>query len=512
MMHRFCLALFLMCFIAPPLICAQGKVVRIESGELQGVAEPGGVTAFKGIPYAAAPVGELRWRPPQPQARWEGVRKADHFCSPCGQPVTGNFGPYTKEFLIEGSPSEDCLFLNVWTAASSRSERRPVMVWIYGGGFSTGGAECAIYDGAELAKKGVVLVSINYRVGPLGFLAHPELTKESAHRTSGNYGLLDQVAALEWVQRNIKAFGGDPRRVTIFGQSAGAISVNLLTQSPLAKGLFARAIMQSGPGLLLASASISGTKLSMAEQAGVKYAESKGAPTLAQLRALPAKELMARGAPGTSGPITDGWFLPENSAHINEVPILIGMTADDITVGGSGPQQNSTVSAYQSDVQKTYGAKAEAFLKLYPATSDREVGELRKMSGRDRGRVSITLWATERMKQGSKVYTYFFSRAIPWPEHPEFGAFHTAEVPYVFNNLKTLDRPWEAGDRKLTEQMSSYWVNFAKAGNPNGKGLPLWVPVDKDSHTTMEFGLQVGPMPLATPEKLSFWQSFLAKP
>ena len=222
MICRFYLLLIYALVIAVPAVNAQDKLVRLESGQLRGVSLAGGVTAFKGIPYAAPPIGNLRWRPPQPPLKWEGVRKADHFCSPCMQTITGEFGPYTKEFLIQGSPGEDCLFVNVWTSATSPNERRPVMVWIYGGGFTSGGADCAVYDGAALAKKGVVLVSVNYRVGPLGFLAHPELTKESEDHASGNYALLDQVAALRWVRKNIAAFGGDPNRVTIFGQSAGA--------------------------------------------------------------------------------------------------------------------------------------------------------------------------------------------------------------------------------------------------------------------------------------------------
>jgi para-nitrobenzyl esterase len=245
-----------------------GDVVRVDGGQLStSTGTPGGVRAFKGIPYAAPPVGDARWRAPQPVVPWDGVRQADRFGASCVQAQPGSRLPWTEEFMTQGPVSEDCLFLNVWTAAAV-TERLPVMAYIYGGGFNEGSSSVAVYDGASLAARGVVVVTINYRTGPLGFLVHPALSAESPHKVSGNYGLLDQIAALAWVQRNIAAFGGDPTAVTIFGQSAGAISVADLMRSPLAKGLFARAIAQSGPGLLGRNVLGGGLTLQEREQAG----------------------------------------------------------------------------------------------------------------------------------------------------------------------------------------------------------------------------------------------------
>ena len=318
---------------------ARLDVVKIDTGSLSGLATTGGVTAYLGIPFAAPPVGDFRWRPPQPAAKWEGVRKAETFATSCMQNQAGSRLPWTEEFMTQGPIGEDCLFLNVWTAAKNGTAKLPVMFWIYGGGFNEGSSSVAVYNGTELAKKGVIVVSVNYRVGPLGFLAHPELTKESPHRSSGNYGLLDQIAALQWVSRNIAAFGGDPTQVTIFGQSAGALSVMHLMRSPLAKGLFARAIAQSGPGLLGRNALGGGATLPDREAAGAKYIESKGAQTLAEMRALPAAGFFASGGRGgvtvPNSPFTDGWVLPA-AQPAEQVPLVLGFTADDIGVGGGG--------------------------------------------------------------------------------------------------------------------------------------------------------------------------------
>jgi para-nitrobenzyl esterase len=489
------------------------ETVKTDAGALSGAAASGGVMAYLGIPYAAPPVGDLRWKPPQPAPRWDGVRKADRFGTSCMQTQAGSRLPWTEEFMTQGPIGEDCLFLNVWTAARNGNARLPVMFWIYGGGFNEGSSSVAVYDGTELAKKGVIVVSVNYRVGPLGFLTHPELTKESEHHSSGNYGLLDQIAALQWVHTNIAAFGGDPSQVTIFGQSAGAISVASLMRSPLTKGLFARAIAQSGPGLLGRNALGGNATLSDREAAGAKYAEAKGARTLAELRALPAATFFTPtggrgGTPAPNGVVKDGWVLTDTEPA-DQVPLMLGFVADDIGVGGSGAGAKPTAATYRSDAERSYGERAAAFLKLYPASTDSEVAAALKSAARDRVRVSLDAWATEQARKSRRLYTYYFDRVLPWPAHPEFGAFHTSEVPYVFNTISKLDRPWESIDRTVAETVSSYWANFARKGDPNGTGLPRWPAYQPGTYMTMQLGPRMGAMSIAEPEKLQFFLAVL---
>jgi len=491
--------------------------VRIDSGLIAGATDKSGVTAYLGIPFAAPPVGQLRLRPPQPARHWEGVRKAEHFGASCMQEQPGSRLPWTEEFMTQGAISEDCLFLNVWTTVKSASEKRAVLVFFYGGGFNEGSSSVAVYNGAELAKKGVVVVTANYRVGPLGFLVHPDLTKESEHHSSGNYGLLDQIAALKWVQKNIGALGGDHNRVTIFGQSAGAISVADLMRSPLAKGLFARAIAESGPGLFPENILGGGMTLEQREQQGLKYAESKGAHSLAELRAMPAADFFKStpgsrgGAPRAGGPVVDGWVL--TSQHpAREVPLMVGMVAGDAAfASGFGPPVAPTVANYTAGAQKVYGDKAADFLRLYPAEKDSDVAAAMKASQTDRARVSIDVWCVEQVKRSGRIYTYFFDHAIPWPAHPEFGAFHTSEVPYIFETIKLLDRPWQPADFSLSEMMASFWSNFAKTGDPNATGLPPWPLYSPDKHTTMELGEHAGPMAEAEPAKVEFFVQYFKK-
>ena len=498
---------------------ARLDVVRTDAGSLSGAPVPGGVTAYLGVPFAAPPVGDLRWRPPQPAPAWEGVRKADRFGTSCMQNQAGSRLPWTEEFMTQGPIGEDCLFLNLWTAARTPNARMPVMFWIYGGGFNEGSSSIAVYDGAELAKKGVIVVTVNYRVGPLGFLAHPELTKESSQGSSGNYGLLDQIAALQWVHRNIAAFGGDPMQVTIFGQSAGAISVANLMRSPLARGLFTRAIAQSGPGLLGRNVLGGAATLGDREAAGAKYAASKGAKSLAELRALPPTVFFAPAGGGRGGvtvpnsPFNDGWVLTAVPAA-DQVPLIAGFTADDLGVAaaGFGAAPEPSIAAFTSDAQRVYGDQAPVFLKLYPAASDADVPIALKAAGRDRARVSLDLWAAEQQKVSKRIYTYYFDRPIPWPAHPEFGAFHTGEVPYVFKTIDKLDRPWEAIDKTVAETVSSYWANFARKGDPNGAGLTRWATYAPGSHTTMQLGAKTGTMSVAEAAKLDFWLAQLRNP
>ncbi|HXY00616.1 MAG TPA: carboxylesterase family protein [Candidatus Limnocylindrales bacterium] len=503
--------------LIPVMAQETGKPLRLTTGLVSGVTDNAGVTAYLGIPFAQPPIGELRWRPPQPPASWDGVRKADKFGASCMQEQPGSRLPWTEEYMTQGAISEDCLFVNVWTPTKSGEEKRAVLVYVYGGAFHEGSGAVAVYDGAALAKKGVIAVNFNYRVGALGFLVHPELTKESEHHSSGNYGLLDQIAALKWVRANISAFGGAPENVTIFGQSAGAISVADLMRSPLAKGLFARAIAQSGPGLFPANL-LGGSSMEQREQEGTKYAESKGVHSLAELRALPAADFFkvtpgaAGPPPRIGGPVTDGRVLT-NESPAKEVPLIVGMVAGDapFASGEFGPPAAPTAANYEKQAKEKYGDKAAAFLKLYPVKEDADVPAAKKASQIDKSRVAIDLWAAAQMKLSGRVYTYYFDRAIPWPAHPEFGAFHSGELPYIFQTLKMLDRPWEPADFKLADTVSSYWSNFAKTGDPNGPGLPLWPVYNPDSHITMQLGEHVGPISNADAAKLAFFVEYLKK-
>ena len=508
------LLVFLTVFLIP--VIAYGQIsdpVQTKAGLMSGKSgTDASVNVYLGIPFAAPPVGDLRWAAPRAVDSWDGVRAADAMPPACIQHVAGSRLPWTEEFMHQGEISEDCLYLNIWTAAYSADEKRPVMVYIYGGGFNEGSNAVAVYDGEELAKKGVVLVGINYRVGVLGFLAHPELTEESEHKASGNYGLLDQVAALQWIQENIAAFGGDPENVTVFGQSAGGMSVAMLMHSHLSKGLFARAIIQSGPGLFSVHPLFGVTPLSNGEDQGTRFAEAIGGSSLAQLRALTPEELNkpVQGV-GRFGPVADGYFLSADNPNTDQVPVMNGFTADDFGTNGSlfGPPPEATVVAFESDARRLYGEKADAFLSYYSASSDADVAALRTMSGRDRARVSLHLWGGTQREMSDAVYTYFFDRAIPWPDHPEFGAFHTGEVPYIFDNLRVLDRPWEAVDHTVADRMSMYWVNFAKTGDPNGDGLATWMPYTPDEIKTHRIGAEMGAMPISDSSMVAFWKESL---
>lgn len=447
-------------------------LVQTASGLVSGIKnDTGDVLSFKGIPYAAAPIGDLRWKAPQPAKSWQGIMVADKFgASPIqGKPVP--FGVYTPEFLIPETPiDEDCLYLNIWTNAKTKQDKRPVLVWIYGGGFSSGGSGVPIYDGEEMAKKGVIFVSINYRVGILGFLAHPELTAESPNHASGNYGLLDQIAALKWIKQNIEAFGGDPSNVTIAGQSAGSMSVNALVASPLAKGLFAKAISESGSFLVSNLQA-----LKSAEEQGKKLTDANSL-TLKQLREMPAEAVQK--LQGRFSVIEDGYVLPEPISKIfaegkqNQVPVITGWNADDSFASGVMKKEDFIERA-----QDQYGADAAEFLKHYPANSDEEAGVSDIKISRDQTfALSGYKWGAIQSSQSKNpIYLYYFERKVPaTPAFEKYGAFHTAEVPYVLNTLKFLNRPLQAVDYELAELMSSYWANFAKTGNPNGEWLPLW--------------------------------------
>lgn len=501
---------FLICsflLVSQSYIDAQ-KVVATQSGKVSGAdTDNSAIVVFKGIPYAAPPIGPLRWQPPQPSAIWTGVRKADHFSSSCMQNIRGEHLPWTREFMAQYPISEDCLYLNVWTSIKPDNVHRPVLIWIHGGGFIEGAASPAIYNGEQLAQQGIVVVSINYRLGVFGFLAHPELTSESPHHASGDYGLEDVVAALRWVHNNIAAFGGDPNWITIAGQSSGAAAVIYLTASPLAKGLFQGAIEESGAYITPPDTH----SLADAEEQGVVFTTALNAHSIAQMRRIPASELIAAQQKARFRPDVDGWFLPEtisaifNAGRQNDVPTITGLNADENS--SSSKYGKLTPDEFKQQAKERYGNLANEFLKLYPANSQVETILAQKTSDRDRARVAMYLWAMNRSSTAKfAAYTYYFGRAIPWPEHPEFGAFHSAEIPYWFRNLGMLKRPYTRVDRKISDEMSGYLIHFIKTGTPNKQGLPVWPAFRSQSRTTMELGARTGTLPVANEARFNFWR------
>lgn len=486
--------LVLSCFVAFVALSASAALaegpVRIDSGLVSGALEDG-VRVFKGIPFAASTAGENRWRPPQPVEPWEGLRECTQFGPECPQ------APYAENSMYYRPPapqSEDCLNLNVWTAAAP-GEKRPVMVWIHGGALTRGSGSVDAYDGASLAKKGAVVVTINYRLGALGYLAHPELTAESEHKSSGNYGVLDQIAALQWVQRNIEAFGGDPDRVTILGESAGSWSVNVLAATPLAHGLFHRAIGQSGGQFG------PGAKLAEVEQAGVEFAKACASESIAQLRSVPVEtivEISNRPGAFRTRVVTDGWVLPADIRDIfaegkhNDVPTIVGFNAKEMTTLSSPAAAPATLADYEKRVKAQYGDDAEEFLELYPAETDTEARDayLRSLGDAFFG-VQMRAWARAVSEGKSEAYLYYFTRVPPGPNSEYLGAYHAAEIVYAFNNLSKLNRASEPVDQKLADTISSYWVNFAATGDPNGPGLPEWESYDEASEPYIDLGDKV---------------------
>lgn len=486
-----------------------GPVVHTVAGDVSGVRSGDGkVVSFKGVPFAAPPVGNLRWAPPSPVQPWQGVRRGDAFGPSCMQREhTGDNLPWTVEYLDKNQTSEDCLYLNVWTPKPVPDANLAVVVYIHGGAFTEGSGAVPVYDGTHLAATGLVVVTINYRLGVFGFFSHPELTAESPHHSSGNYGLMDQIAALAWVQENIAAFGGDPKRVTIWGQSAGAFSVRDLIASPLPVGLFQRAVADSGIG-------VTGLPLpdrKAAEEMGMKFAASRHATSLKDLRAMPASDLLPQ--PTDQGmhyaPVIDGWVLPDTIDALNEkkagsqVSVITGFQAND---GLLFKPTISSMNDYEALVQRQYGDMAEDFKKLYPASTLDEAKTVLTESTRDRERVSAFTWAVQHEQQTARpVYTYYFTRGIPWPQHPEFGAFHSGELPYFFLNLNVLDRPWDAADRRLARDCAAYLKNFAETGNPNNTNLPDWEGVHAETPETMELGTKIRSMPVADKARVDFW-------
>ncbi len=484
--------------------------VQVEQGIINGTIVED-VLTFKGIPYAEAPINELRWRAPQPKTPWQGTLDCTKFGPSPMQAPPQPFFMWSEEFLIPPAPiSEDCLYLNIWTTAKTTDDKKAVIVWINGGGFTSGSGSVPIYDGTELAKKGVVYVSINYREGVFGFLAHPELTAESPKNTSGNYGLLDQIAALKWIKSNIENFGGDPNNITIAGQSAGSMSVSYLIATPLAKGLFQKAIPQSGAGILPispASSSAFANSLLTAEQTGIAIAKQFEVSSLEELRALPAEKLLS--ARVRVAPNIDGYAMPKSPAELfkagenNPVALLTGWNENEGLTYGPPP----TMDSFKESLKSNYGALADDMISLYPSSSEEELKISVADLARDQlfGAQNYTL-AQIMASQNQPVYVYRFMRDVPAEgSYVGFKAFHTAEVPYALATIDKVNRPWEESDRNLSDQMSTYWTNFAKTANPNGKELPTWIPFDSEKLQVMYLDEQSKSKTLDDAQRLNFF-------
>jgi para-nitrobenzyl esterase len=479
--HRLAIAA-LFCIAATSSSRAAIEYANITGGRVQGEVQDG-LTSFKGLPFAAPPVGALRWKDPQPVISWSGVRKADTFAPACIQSWAGNPDPRLL--------SEDCLYLNVWTAATSAKERRPVMFWIHGGGLTGGMSWEPLSYGTKLAPEGVVLVTIAYRLGAFGFLAHPELNLESG-KGSGNYGLLDTLAALKWVHANIAQFGGDPSRVTIFGGSSGAHIVSLLTGAPAAKGLYQRAFAQGGvafySNLNRVPPEISPLpNLGDAEKRGEEFFKSLGASDLKSARRLPADTILNAPDPKASrfGTIIDGELIVGSNddlfqrAHFNDTPILVGFNTDEL--GATPPKV--LVDWMESVIGGSDCKPAQAAIaKAYPRTNDAETSMLRYLYRDFYVGWPTREWARQQSIQGhNQAYVYLFD--VHGPEHP-FGAWHATEYPFVFGNFPNAPTSQEEA---ISTLMRKYWTNFAAHGDPNGPGLPIWKAFDQDSQMAMFF-------------------------
>lgn len=489
------LFLVVVLFTAMLSLAQQPSAVKVDGGLVQGSFEDG-LTIYKSIPFAAPPLGNLRWKAPQPVVPWQGVKDANKFAP---GPMQGGNPPSGK--------SEDCLYLNVWTPAKSAKDKIPVLVWIYGGGFNAGSTSERDYNGEKLAKKGVVLVSIAYRVGQLGFLAHPELSSENSNHVSGNYGLLDMIAGLKWIQKNIAAFGGDPNKVTIFGESAGGIAVSMLCASPIAKGLFHGAISQSGgsfgpprqttyPGENL-------KRLKDAEAAGEAYVKNAGYSSIAELRKLDADKLPA--VRGLAWPIIDGWVIPDDqyklyeSKKYNDVPILVGYNSDE----GASFSPPKTAEDYVTGVKNRYGQFADQLIKAYPVETNTVPKTARDLARDAAFGWHTWSWARLQANTGkSKVFYYYFDQHPDYPAGSPrygYGSPHGQEVAYVFGQLNASNPQLIKSDFEISDAMGTYWTNFAKYGHPNGNGVPQWPQFSDANPVVMHFNQtpHTGPVPSA---------------
>jgi para-nitrobenzyl esterase len=500
--------------LLPSAAGAEAAIVQVEGGAIVGVQGADAVVArYLGVPFAAPPIAGLRWRPPQPVAPWQGVLETVHYAPACPQPLPPPGSFYQKEFFRTSErQSEDCLYLNLWTPARGPDENLPVMVWFYGGGFVQGSGSLGSFNGDALARRDVIVVTINYRLGPMGFLALPALDGESPDHVSGNYGLLDMIAALRWVRDNIGGFGGDPDNVTIFGQSAGGFGANAMMASPLARRLFRRAIVESLPMFGMAEPTQS---LAQAEEGGKKFAAAVGATDLADLRMIPSADLVrAMGADAVGfglRPNVDGHVLP------HDLPEMIAdhePNGDALLIGSNYNEGTQLLSATTPEdlaalTRRRFGAVGDSIAKLYSG-SDNDGAT----AAQDRMQSDYLLAASAREAQifaekAKPAYVYSFARVAPGSDPIKVGAFHSAELAYVFGTQNTIDRPWSDRDRALSEEMQHYWTNFAKTGDPNGPGLPEWPRYGASVHQALKLGDATRAIPVLDPERKALFDAYL---
>jgi len=478
-------------------------LVKTRQGTVSGLQDQDSkVFMYKGIPYAAAPVGDLRWKAAQEPESWAGVKAFTDFGPSAIQPPQAPFWVWTKEFIIDTSKSysEDSLSLNIWTPSIQENKKLPVLVFIHGGGFTSGGSSCEVYDGKALAEKGIVYVSLNYRVGILGFLAHPELSKESALGISGNYGIMDQIAALKWIKQNIAAFGGNPDELTIMGQSAGSSCVNALLMSPEAKGLFNKAVTESN-------------NLALSPLADLKTKETEGKKafeglSLTEMRALSTEDLLK--IQYAAGPIVDGSIIPAQGPEVykkgiaSDVPVISGMVEGDTVLFSLLRAQNA--EEYKAALNQTFGTLADRFAEQYPLKAENDLPLVLDALNKDALKVQQYFFARLRdLKGKSASYLYFFTHKMPGLDGA--SAFHTADVPYFLNYFsKERADLWTDADYQTGKIMSSYLLNFVKTGNPNGADLAKWQKADRDIHV-QELGGNYETLSLS-PEKETLWKEY----
>jgi para-nitrobenzyl esterase len=492
---------------SPPLT----TTVEVTGGTLKGV-DQGGIFSYKGIPFAAPPAGDLRWKAPQPAEGWTGVRNADTFAPGCVQDSSMS--------AMTGAPanfSEDCLYLNVWTGAKTADEKRPVMVWIHGGAFVGGMTGTPMFDGTKFAQKGVVLVSVAYRLGVFGFMAHPELSRESG-KGSGTYGIQDMIAGLQWVKNNIARFGGDPSRVTIFGESAGGIAVGMLSAAPPAKGLFQRAISESGgsfaPPRIADEAGENVPSLKLAESDGESFLKKLGAADIKAARALPAEQIQKAAGGGMGGggfwPVADGYVIPGDpyelyeKGQFNDTPILAGTNSNE---GGLFMRGPATPESFEKQIRSGYGERADVILKAYPHATDAEAARASADVFREFAFAWPTwAWARMQSRMGTgKAFVYYYDHRTP--ASPD-GANHGAEVSYVFGNFGGPGGEPQPEDLALSNLIQSYWINFAATGDPNGTGLPDWPNFTEKDQKVMYFDTSASAKPIPNLDKLEAFDSY----